>query len=134
MKITGREFIDELEKNAALEWYRYPRSEIEVGGSASAVVVWRFDTNQTSNERIIQINAVIRSALDTVTNFEWDLKYTGRNWMLAPVKFLKLEESGRFRNDGEVRSYIAQEEPDFFTKAHADLLEIANAVAYFIQK
>jgi hypothetical protein len=72
--------------------------------------------------------------LDAVANIEWSLKYTGRNWVLAPIKVIQLEESGRFRTDGEVNRHIAQEEPDFFTKAHVDLVEIANAVAFGIQK
>jgi hypothetical protein len=130
MKPTGRELIDVLERIAALEWYRYPKYD----SATSASVVWRFDSNQTKSEQIVQIIEEIRSALNVVVNNEWSLKYTGRNWVLAPVKVVQLEESGRFRTDGEVNSHIAQEEPDFFTKAHVDLVEIASAVAFGIKK
>lgn len=130
MKPTGRELIDVLERIASLEWYRYSKYD----SATSAGVVWRFDSNRTNSEQAIQIIEAIQSALDAVANIEWSLKYTGRNWVLAPIKVIQLEESGRFRTDGEVNNHIAQEEPDFFIKAHVDLVEIAKAVAFGTQK
>jgi hypothetical protein len=90
MKPTGRELIDVLERIAALEWYRYSKYD----SATSAAVVWRFDSNQANSEQVLQVIEVIRSALDAVANIEWSLKYTGRNWVLAPSKVIQLEESG----------------------------------------
>lgn len=133
MKTTGAELIDILERIAVLEWYGYSRYERGGKKPTSAGVVWRFDSNRTNNEQVIQIIEMIRSALIDAANIEWGLKYTGRNWVLAPTKIFQLEESGEFKNDGEVDSYIVKNDPDFFTKAHEDLIKISNAVAVRIR-
>ncbi|QDD65619.1 hypothetical protein EJD96_16365 [Herbaspirillum seropedicae] len=128
MKISGREIIDVLEKYSVLDWYRYPNYVEDSAARRSATVVWRFDAQRTNSERITLIESAIRSALSSAVNVEWDLRYNGRNWILAPEVFVQLELTGKFKKESEVCEKIIRDFPSFFSLAFDDLPLIANAV------
>jgi hypothetical protein len=130
MRTTGREIIDVLEKVADLDWFRYTRIGSDGTTTHAPITVWRFTTTDTDNEAAEQIVSALRSVLDGFSgHMSWSLKFTGRNWVLLPTHVQDLEDSGRFRTDGELLDHLLREDPGLATRAAEDLGVIAHELA-----
>lgn len=126
MKPTGREVIDVLEKAADLDWFRFAIAETDDVVTHVPVTVWRFGTNEQAEHVISVLSSVLARFSGNVS---WLLKNSGGNWVLLPVRVQELEDSGRFRTDGEILDYLLHADPSFGRKAHEDLAKIAGALA-----
>lgn len=132
MRATGREVIDVLENVIDLDWFRYAPAETGGATAYAPITVWRFQFQDTASaNHVIQ---ALRSVLDGFSgNVPWSLKVSGRNWVLLPKQVQELEDSGRFRTDGELLDYLRAEDPDLGRRAHEDLAAIADGLARLLR-
>jgi hypothetical protein len=130
MSATGREVIDVIEKVVDLEWFRYARAETDGATTSVPVTVWRFKSAETADEMANRVVHALRSVLSGLRgNVSWSLKFSGRNWVLLPTQVQELEDSGRFRTDGELMDYLRREFPDLSRQAYEDLAAISHGLA-----
>lgn len=130
MRATGREVIDVLEKVIDLDWFRYARAETDGVTTPAPITVWRFKSADTADELADRVVEALRSVLDGFSgNVHWTLRFSGRNWALVPTSVQELEDSGRFRTDGELLDHFRRDDPGLGRKAHEDLAAIADGLA-----
>lgn len=130
MRATGREVIDVLEEVIDLDWFRYARAEADSATTHAPITVWRFKSTDAADELPNRVVAALRSVLNGFSgNVPWTLTFSERNWVLLPIEVQELEDSGRFRTDGELLDHLRRESPGLGRKAHEDLVAIAEALA-----
>ncbi|MCB4363293.1 hypothetical protein KIH07_06070 [Hydrogenophaga taeniospiralis] len=130
MKATGREVIDVIEKVIDLEWFRYGRAEADGVTTHVPITVWRFKSAGAADEVANRIINALRFVLNAFSgNVHWTLRFSERNWVLLPTQVQELENSGRFRTDGDLMDHLYREDPSLGRKAHEDLAAIADGLA-----
>lgn len=129
MKNPGKEVIDVIEKITSLDWFRCTGFGFDEVSANTIVVVWRFksiDPNELTERIICSLRLVLQQFAG---NLSWSLKFTGRNWVLRPTEVQELEDSERFRTDGELLAHLRSKHPDLGRRACEDLAAIAEELA-----
>ncbi|WCM86432.1 hypothetical protein [Acidovorax sp. NCPPB 3576] len=121
MKGFGRGVIDALEGVAKLEWFRYPVLKPEQIGFVLPVAVWRFDKNTVDDHLENRLISCLASLLDSYKgDFPWSLSKVGRNWILQPLLIKKLQDSGAFKNEEEIRNHVLNFHSNLMVQAFYD--------------
>lgn len=126
MNVEGpaSELMDAIRAVVDLDFFRMPA---ESSASELPLLVWRYAKEKGAEQLIAEINSIIESAIQR-WRVEWQFRYSGRNWVLAPKRFLELEDSGRFRLYPEILRHLETVDPDLTRRANADLAEIVGKV------
>jgi hypothetical protein len=119
------ELIERVRSVTDLEFFRVPA---EPGRSELPLLIWRYAKKEGAVTLIPQISAIIESAIQH-QRVEWQFRYSGRNWVLAPKRFHELEESGRFRQYPEILRHLESTDPDLTRLSNIDLAEIVKNAA-----
>lgn len=120
----GLEFLDALRSVVELEYWAAPHT---TSASRTPLVVWRYVQLDGIEQLVSEATQIIEHVLAN-RGVQWELRKAGRNWLLAPKKFLDLEDSGGFRTYPEVLEYLENSDPKFGEIANTDLCEIAMQV------
>lgn len=123
-KGPASELIDAIRSVTDLEFFRMPT---EPSTSELPLLVWRYSKKEGTEQLIAEINAIIESAIQQ-QRVEWQFRYSGRNWVLAPKRFHELEDAGTFRLYQEILRHLESVEPDLTRLSNIDLTEIARKV------
>lgn len=123
-KGPASELIDAIRSVTDLEFFRMPT---EPSTSELPLLVWRYSKKEGTEQLIAEINAIIESAIQQ-QRVEWQFRYSGRNWVLAPKRFHELEDAGTFRLYPEILRHLESVEPDLTRLSNIDLMEIARKV------
>ncbi|GKS73788.1 hypothetical protein AVME950_02850 [Acidovorax sp. SUPP950] len=127
MKDFGRGVINALEGVAKLEWFRYPVLKPEQIGFVLPIAVWRFDKNTVDDYLENRLISCLTSLLENYNgNFPWSLSEVGRNWILQPLLIKKLQDSGAFKNEEEVRNHVLNFHSNVMAQAFDDYKAIAG--------
>jgi hypothetical protein len=126
--ITGREVMDVMQKFGELAWGKCGGiNGIEDNLKYPPVIVWRFKESQPGLE------LTIKKAVESFKgNVEWEIQFTGRNWVIAPKRVREFQEQRGYRVDVESLSALANEEPDFGREANEDLPGLAEKIKKII--
>ena len=120
----GRELLDALRSVVELEYWAAPHT---TNPSRAPLVVWRYVQLDGIEQLASEATQIVERVLAN-RSVQWELRKVGRNWLLAPKKFLDLEDSGGFRTYPEVLEYLENSDPKFGEIANADLCEITTQV------
>lgn len=135
MRATGREVIDVIERTVDLDWFRYTRAPQDDVAAPAPITAWRFRSTSGTDEPSERVVEALSAVLDRFSgNTHWTLRFSGRNWVLLPTQVQELEDSGRFRTDGDILNYLQQQNPGFGLKAHEDLVVIADRLTRQINR
>jgi hypothetical protein len=128
--ITGREIIDTLEKVFELEWYRYKTLDDPNQHIYPPIIVWRFkDKDSSIRENFeISLNKAVKCFQG---NVEWVFTSTHRNFALIPSLIVEMTNSGKFRTDTEIVSYLAENNPEYGKMANCDVPNLAKHIEQF---
>jgi hypothetical protein len=134
MKATGREVVDVIETIVQLDWFRYVRVDSDHTPVSVPVTVWRFKSADAADQPGNRVIQALRFVLDGLSSsVPWSLTFSGRNWVLSPRQVQELEDSGRFKTDGELLQHLRTEFPELGQRASDDLVKIANGLARQLQ-
>lgn len=131
MKDFGRGVIDALEGVAKLEWFRYPVLKPEHIGFVLPIAVWRFDKNTVDDHLENRLISCLFSLLDSYkSDCPWSLSEVGRNWVLQPLLIKKLQDSGAFKNEEEIRNHVLNFHSNLMAQAFYDYKAIAGLMEF----
>jgi hypothetical protein len=126
MSATGPaiELIDAIRSIVDLEFFRVSS---EPSTSELPLLVWRYAKKEGTERLVAEINSIIERAIQR-QRVEWELRYRGRNWVLASRRFHELEDAGSFRLFPQILRHLESVDPDLARLSNIDLVEIADKV------
>jgi hypothetical protein len=125
MDNPARELIEALHSAAELEFWRVPETNFV---QRVPLTIWRYAREAENRLHIDSVTELLTEACQN-RRILWEIRppgKAGRNWVLAPKKFLEIEDSGRFRLFPEILDHLEEAEPDLGSAANADLRDIAG--------
>lgn len=126
---TGREIIDILEKISELEWYRYKTLNDPKQHIYPPIIVWRFK----ESSKIEDLKNAIKKAVDCFQgNVEWVFKTTSKNFVLIPSMIEEMTNSGKYRTDTQIVSFLAENDPEYGKLANSDVPNLAKHIERFL--
>jgi len=129
-KGPAMELLDAIRSVADVEFFRAPYA---TSTSELPLLVWRYANKGVPERLIAAIHEIIESAIKG-RRVEWLLRYVGRNWVLAPKRFVELEDSNAFRLYPEILRHLERTDPNFTQLSNVDLQEISRQVGDSLQE
>lgn len=122
--ITGFEIIDVLKTWGELEWVRCKAADgKDERLSRPPFSVWRYKQRHPELE-----SSIVKAVESFQGNVEWEIKFTGKNWVIAPQRLHEIQEVRGYRTDGEALRALAKEDPEFGKQANYDVPALANKI------
>lgn len=121
----GLQLVQAFKLIAELEYWAAPHTS---SASRPPFVVWRLAHSEGAKLVDAEIADHVRNVIRART-LEWELRRTGKNWLLAPKRFLEIEDSRRFRLYSEALSYLERADPEFGIRANDELRMIAADIS-----
>lgn len=92
------------------------------------VIAWRYKEQNPKIEQAI---------VDAVNSFpgsvDWEIRFCGRNWVIAPRKVREFRETHEFKVDVEAWQALANEEPKIGEMANKDIPQLAKHIKKSIE-
>ncbi|GBF82220.1 hypothetical protein [Aphanothece sacrum] len=128
--ITGLEILEILEILGELEWVRCSATRGKADRlERSPFVVWRYKT------RDINLESLLIKAVESFRgNVEWEIKFTGKNWLIAPKLLEKFQQERDYKKDVDALKAISIEFPEFCQQANEDVPALAAKIKETTEK
>ena len=92
------------------------------------VIVWRY---KEPNPKIEQ--AIVDAVNSFPGSVDWEIRFSGRNWIIAPRRVREFRETRDFRIDVEALRVLADEEPKLGEMANKDIPRLAEHIRKTIE-
>ena len=121
--------MDVLRKHGDLDWGRCTGTGLSPQRPRRPPCsVWRYRVRDPRRE------LAISTAVEGFTGkVDWEIVFTGRNWVVAPTRIRDYQESHGIALDVIALDHIATEDPGLVRDALEDLPRLAAAVASALQ-
>lgn len=129
MIISGTEIINVIRDFGELGWSRGSvviKKEEDL--KHPPVIAWRY---KEPNPKIEQ--AIVDAVNSFPGSVDWEIRFCGRNWVIAPRRVREFRETREFKVDIEALRTLANEEPKLGEMANKDISRLAEHIRKTIE-
>ncbi|MGK7945789.1 MAG: hypothetical protein AB4058_15105 [Microcystaceae cyanobacterium] len=122
--ITGLEILEILQQLGELEWVRCGATRGQTHKfDRPPFIAWRYKTRDLNLESLF-----IQAVESFQGHVEWEIKFTGKNWLIAPKFMEKFQQERGYKQDIAAMKALSVEFPEFCQKANQDVPALATKI------